>query len=170
MANNLPITRLNKFFSQEDFDLNVKMGQEYLQGDLNMKLVLFQVDNTMSEVDDIYGEAGMDEIIFKNPVEFTGLVRIEEPSNQSYKDGVMRYLEPGNMIVSVYIKHLEELGIDIQYGDYIGYPDTEDKLRYYTVINDGKITSDNKHKMFGYKPHYRTITCSIVQDGEFRGI
>jgi hypothetical protein len=146
------------------------MGQEYLQGDLNMKLVLFQVDQTRTENDDIYGEAGMDEIVFKPPVEFNALVKIEEPKNTSYSEGVMRYLEPGNMIVSVYIKHLEELGVDIQYGDYIGYSDDEEKLRYYTVINDGKITSDNKHKMFGYKPHYRTIECTIVQKGEFRGI
>lgn len=166
----LPITRLNKFFGQDDFDLNVKMGQEYLQGDLNMKLVLFQVDGTKSENDDIYGEAGMDEIVFKPPVEFNALVKIEEPKNSTYSGGVMRYLEPGNMTVSVYIKHLQELGIDVQYGDYIGYPDDEEKLRYYTVINDGRITSDNKHKMFGYKPHYRTITCSIAQDGEFRGV
>lgn len=170
MADNLPITRLNKFFSQEDFDLQVQMGQEYLQGDLNMKLVLFQVDTMKSEIDDIYGEVGKDEIVFKPPVEFKALVQIEEPKNQTYSNGIMRYLEPGNMIISVYIKHLEELSVDIQYGDYIGYPDSEEKLRYYTVINDGKVTSDNKHKMFGYKPHYRTITCSIVQNSEFRGI
>ena len=52
----------------------------------------------------------------------------------------------------------------------IGYPESEDKVRYYVVTNDGKVTSDNKHKMFGYKPHYRTITCAIAQEAEFRGI
>ena len=40
MNNKLPITRLSKFFSQDDFDINIQMGQEYLHGDLNMKLVL----------------------------------------------------------------------------------------------------------------------------------
>ena len=38
MDNKLPITRLSKFFSQDDFDINIQMGQEYLHGDLNMKL------------------------------------------------------------------------------------------------------------------------------------
>lgn len=170
MSSKLPITRLNKFFSQDDFDINVQMGQEYLHGDLNMKLVLYQVDRSKTDTDDVYMEVGKDEIKFFPPVEFNGLVRIEEPKNSSYKNGVVRYSEPGNLTISVYIKHLEDLNIDIRYGDFIGYSDTEDKIRYYTVTNDGKVTSDNKHKMFGFKPHYRTITCVPAQENEFRGV
>jgi hypothetical protein len=82
----------------------------------------------------------------------------------------MRYLEPGNMQISVYIKQLEDLKIDIKYGDYIGYPQSEGRLRFYTVSNDGKVTSDNKHNYFGYKPYYRTITCVPTQENEFRGV
>jgi hypothetical protein len=74
------------------------------------------------------------------------------------------------MTVSVYISHLQDLGVDIKYGDFIAYPETEDKVRYYTVSNDGKVTSDNRHNMFGFKPHYRTITCVPAQESEFRGI
>lgn len=170
MTNKLPVTRLNKFFSQEDFDLNVKIGQEYLHGDINMKLVLFRVDRTKSDIDGVYAEIGKDGIRYYPPIEFNGLVRIEQPKNSTYKDGLVRYLEPGNLTISVYIKHLEELGVDIKYGDFIGYQESEDKVRYYTVTNDGKVTSDNKHKMFGYKPHYRTITCVPAQENEFRGI
>jgi hypothetical protein len=170
MNNQIPITRLSKFFSEDDYNLQIKLGQEYLHGDLNMKLVLYRVDRDKSEINDIYGEVGKDEIKFLPPVEFNGLVKIEDPKNASYKNGLVRYNESGNVIISVYISHLEELNIDIRYGDYIGYADSENKLRYYQVTNDGRITSDNKHKMFGYKPHYRTITCAIVQEGEFRGI
>ena len=74
------------------------------------------------------------------------------------------------MSISVYIKHLEELMIDIKYGDFIGYQESESKIRYYTVVNDGKVTSDNKHMMFGYKAYYRTINCAPAQETEFRGI
>ncbi len=170
MCNKLPITRLSKFFSQIDFDLNVQLGEEYLHGDLGMKLVLFRVDRQRTDTDDVYGEVGKDQIKFLPPTEFFGLVKIDEPKNTSYTKGVNRYLEPGNMTISVYIKHLEEMDIDIRYGDFIGYPESEDKVRYYTVVNDGKITSDNKHNMFGFRPHYRTITCAIAQESEFRGI
>ena len=170
MNDKLPITRLGKFFSQDDFDINIQMGQEYLHGDLNMKLVLYRVDRGKTDTDSIYGEVGKDEIKYFPPVEFNALVKIDEPKNTSYKGGLVRYNEPGNLTLSVYIRHLEELKVDIRYGDFIGYPDSEDKLRYYTVTNDGKVTSDNKHKMFGYKPHYRTILCVPAQESEFRGV
>ena len=170
MENKLPITRLAKFFSEEDFDLQIEMGKEYLHGDINMKLVLYQVDRTRTENDEVYAEVGKDEVQFLPPVEFNGIVKVEDPKNSTYKNGVLRYLEPGNLTVSVYLKHLEELNIDIKYGDYIGYPESESKLRFYTVTNDGKVTSGNKHNMFGYKPYYRTITCVTTQENEFRGV
>lgn len=170
MDNKLPITRLSKFFSQDDFDINIQLGQEYLHGDLNMKIVLYRVDRTNTDTDAVYAEVGKDQVRFFPPVEVNALVKIEEPKNSSYKNGLVRYNEPGNLTFSVYIKHLEELQVDIRYGDYIGYPDSENKLRFYTVTNDGRVTSDNKHKMFGYKPHYRTIICAPTQETEFRGV
>lgn len=170
MSKKVPITRINKFFSGDDFDFNVSVGQEYLHGDLNMKLVLYRVDHENTDTDAVYAEVGKDQIKFFPPIEFNALVNIEGPKNSSYKSGVVRYLEPGNLTLSVYIKHLQDLKIDVKYGDFIGYPETEEKIRYYTVSNDGKVTSDNKHNMFGFKPYYRTITCVAAQEVEFRGI
>lgn len=170
MENRLPITRLSKFFSQDDYDLHMQMGMEYLHGDINMKLVLYSVDRTTTDTDDVYGEATKDNIKYKLPVEFNALVRIEEAKTNAYKSGMLRYLEPGNMVLSVYIKHLNDLGIDIKFGDYIGFPDSESRLRFYNVINDGKVNPDNKHRHFGYKLSYRTIICSPVQENEFRGV
>ena len=170
MENKLPITRLNKFFSEEDFDLNVQIGQEYLEGDLNMTLVLYQVDRTKTDTDEVYAEIGKDQLKFLPPVEFRGMVQIATAENKAYKSGLLRFLEPGNMVISVYIKELEDLEIDVRFGDYIGYPESEDKIRFYTVSNDGKVVADGKHKMFGYKPHYRSIICVPTQDNEFRGV
>jgi hypothetical protein len=166
----LPITRISKFFGQDDFDLNIQIGSEYMVGDLNMKLVLYRVDRSKTENDSVYAEVGMDEIRYFSPVEFNAIVKIDAPNNKSYKNGLMRYNEPGNLTLQVYLKQLEDLKIDIRYGDFIGYPETEDRTRYYTVINDGKVVTDNKHNMWGYKPFYRTITCAIAQEGEFRGV
>ena len=170
MENKLPITRLTKFFSKDDFDLHMRVGQEYLHGDINMKVVLYRVDREKTETDDVYAEVGKDQVKFFPPVELNGIVRIEEPTNATYKNGIDRYLEPGNMIFSVYINHLEELKVDIRYGDYLGYSESEEKIRFYMVTNDGKVVSDNKHSHFGFKPSYRTITCAFVQDNEFRGV
>ena len=170
MVNKVPITRLGKFFSQEDFDLDTSVGSEWLYGDLNFTLVLYRIDRMKTKTDNVYGESVSDGIKFLPPVEFKGSVKILSPENKTYGTSKIEQLEPGNLSVSVYQKHLDELNIDISYGDYIGYYETEDRVRYYTVNNDGRVISDNKHNYAGYKPFYRTIIASAVVDNEFRGL
>ena len=170
MVNKVPITRLGKFFSQEDFDLDTSVGSEWLYGDLNFTLVLYRIDRMKTKTDNVYGESVSDGIKFLPPVEFKGYVKILSPENKTYGTSKIEQLEPCNLSVSVYQKHLDELNIDISYGDYIGYYETEDRVRYYTVNNDGRVISDNKHNYAGYKPFYRTIIASAVVDNEFRGL
>ena len=124
----------------------------------------------LSDVDDVYGESGVEEIRYKPPVEFNAYVKIDAPNNKSYGSGLVNQMEPGNMTLGVYNKHLEELSIDINYGDYIGYPENETTMRYYVVANDGRVTSDIKHTIGGYKAFYRTIVCSWVSENEFKGV
>jgi hypothetical protein len=166
----VPITRLEKFFGSEDFALEQEMGREWLEGDMNFTLVLYRVDRQKTKTDDVYGETEEDGIKFLPPVEFRGYVTIEQPENQDYANSRMSQMEPGNLKVGVYQNALDELGIDISYGDYIGYYETEKRVRYYSVVNDGRVVSDNKHTYGGYKPFYRSIVAAPVNDGEFRGI
>ena len=168
--NNVPITRLGKFFGGEDFNLDLNMGEEWLHGDMNFTLVLYRVDRIKTKTDDVYGESMSDGIKFLPPVEFKGYVQIEQPQNTDYGSSKLSQMEPGNLKVSVYQKELDSLGIDINYGDYIGYYETETRVRYYTVANDGRVFADNKHTYGGYKPFYRSIIATPVTDNEFRGI
>lgn len=168
--NKVPITRLNKFFSEEDFNLDITMGEEWLHGDMNFTLVLYKVDKQRTNNDDVYGEALEDGIQFLPPVEFKGYVQIEAPTNTDLGSSKLSQMEPGNLKVGVYQKHLDEMGIEIEYGDYIGYYETEDKVRYYSVVNDGRIFTDNKHTYAGYKRFYRSIIAAPVNENEFKGI
>lgn len=166
----IPITRLEKFFGAEDFELDIAMGREWLEGDMNFRLVLYRVDRQKTKTDDVYGETVEDGIKFHPPVEFRGYVQVEQPENQNYGQSSMSQMEPGNLKVGVYQDTLDELGVEIEYGDYIGYYETESRVRYYSVVNDGRVVSDNKHTYGGYKPFYRSIVASPVNDNEFRGI
>jgi hypothetical protein len=167
---NVPITRIGKFFGGEDFSLEVEMGMEWQHGDMNFTMVLYKVDRQKTKVDNVYGETLPDGVKFMTPVEFKCLLQIVAPENKFLGTSRIEQLEPGNARISVYQKHLDELGVDIDFGDYIAYWEKEDKVRYYTVVNDGRITSDNKHTYGGYKPFYRTITASPVSNNEFRGL
>lgn len=169
MANKVPITRLGKFFGAEDFSLDISMGEEWLHGDMNFTVVLYRVDRYKTTTDDVYGETVSDGIKFLPPIEIKGLVKILQPENKNIGTSKIEQLEPGNMTFSVYQKQLDELDVDISFGDYIGYYETETKVRYYSVVNDGRVVSDNKHTYGGYKPFYRTIVAAPVSNNEFLG-
>ncbi len=166
----VPITRLGKFFSAEDYQLDISMGEEWLHGDMNFTLVLYKIDRRKTVTDDVYGETVSDGIKFLPPVEFKAFVQVMAPENKNVGTSKIEQFEPGNIRVSVYQSHLDELGIDIDYGDYIGYYETESRVRYYTVNNDGRVVSDNKHTYGGYKPYYKTIMASPVGPNEFNGL
>jgi hypothetical protein len=171
MDKKVPITRLGKFFGSEDYSLDIEMGEEWLHGDMNFTCVLYRVDRYKTKTDDVYGETLTDGIKYLPPVEFKAFIQVMAPENKMIGSKTnLSQVEPGNVRISVYQKHLEELNIDIEQGDYIGYYETETRVRYYVVSNDGRVVSDNKHTYAGYKPFYRTIMASPVSQNEFRGL
>jgi len=166
----VPITRLGKFFGAEDYALDISMGEEWLIGDMNFTVVLSRVDRTRTKIDDVYGEVLEDGIQFMAPVELNGLVQVMAPTNKLLGSSKVLQGEPGNMKFSIYQKTLDDMGVNIFMGDYFGYYESEDRVRYYTVIDDGIVKSDNKHTYGGYKPFYRTIIATYVSENEFRGL
>ncbi len=162
-----PIQRVGKFYDEIDFGIENEMAREYVEGDLNFVVVLFSVDRTETQVDDVYGEAKSGEIRFKAPKELRVKLALDTAENKSYSGGMNRILEYGQLTFHIFQDQLEEMNCDISYGDYIGYADREDNIKYFTVTNDGKIFSDNAHTRIGYKGYYRTVTCVTVDSNEF---
>lgn len=167
-----PITRINKFFSEEDFNLEISMGREAIEGDGNFTVILYRVNRDLTEYDDLYGESTKDGIKFYPPVELKVIPILDEPENETYNknSGSLRYLQDGNVIFGIYEAQLTELKTSISYGDYIGYPVTETEIRYFSVANDGIKNYDNKHTIMGYKGAFRSIICAPVDNTEFRGL
>jgi hypothetical protein len=165
----VPITRLGKFFGGEDYSLDVAMGSEWLEGDMNFTVILYRIDRYKTLQDDVYGEVPEGGIQFLAPVEIKGLVQILAPAAQRLGTSRIEQNEPGNMKFSIYQSYLDELQVEIQMGDYLGYYETESKVRYYSVADDGRVVSDNRHTYGGYKPFYRTIIAAPVSQNEFFG-
>lgn len=171
MTNKLvPITRLGKFFGGEDYDLEISMGTEWLVGDMNFTVILYRIDRQKTKTDDVYGEALEDGIQYMAPVELKGLVQVMAPSTKTVGSSKIEISEPGNMKFSIYQKTLNDLDVEIFQGDYLGYYESEDRVRYYVVSDDGYVKSDNRHTYGGYKPFYRTIIATYVSENEFKGI
>jgi hypothetical protein len=166
-----PITRVNKWFSEEDFNLEIEMGREAIEGDGNFTLILYRVDRQLTESDDLYGEASADGIRYFPPIELKVIPIMDEAENKAYNsNGGLRYLQDGQLTFGIYDAQLKELDTEISYGDYIGYPVTETEIRYFSVVNDGVKNYDNKHTIMGYKGAFRTIICATIEDLEFQGM
>jgi len=170
MGKLVPISRIGKFFGEEDFNLDIEMGMEYLGDDLNMSVVLYRIDRKRTIKDDIYGEAPKDGIVFMPPIEVKGIVQITESTLKQLGNSKVEQKEPGNMKFSFYQKQLDDLNVELLKGDYLGYYVTENKVRYYSVIDDGIVNMDNKHTYGGYKPFYRSVVATFVNKDEFRGL
>lgn len=163
----VPIKRINKFFSMDDYDLEIEMGRESLEGDGNFTIVLYRVDRETTQYDDIYGEASASGVNFLTPVELYVIPTIDKAENKTYNPSSLRYQEDGNLTFIVYMAHLEELNVDITVGDYVGYPINESEVVYFSVTNAGEKNYDNKHTIMGYKGAYRIITCTFANEDEF---
>lgn len=166
----IPINRSNSWFGEDEFDLEIEMGREYVEEDLNMTVVLFKVDRQRTQKDDVYNEADKDSIKFEPPIELKIVPIIEEATNMSYNpNNTGRHMEDGNFTFAIYHRQLEEKNTDVHQGDYIGYAIDETRMQYYVVVNDHIKFHDNEHTILGYKGAYRTIRCTPVSQDEFEG-
>lgn len=167
----IPINRSNKFFSNEDFNLEIEMGREAIEGDGNFVIVLYRVNRESTQYDSIYGEAIKDGIKFFPPVELRVSPILGKAENKTYNnDGSLRQLQDGTLTFDIYDAQLAELDIDLSYGDYVGYSINETEMRFYSVVNDGVKNFNNEHMIMGYKPAFRTVLCAPVDEDEFSGV
>lgn len=167
-----PIKRVNKFFSFEDFNIDVEMGREALEGDNNLSVVLFRVDRINTQSVDIYGEARKNDIRYLPPVELpVATLNIDETENMAYNSasGSMRYKQRGKLTFNIYSQTLSELDVELSFGDFIGYSINETSMVYYSIVNDGLLNIDNAKTMMGYKGYFRTVVCAAVEENEFSG-
>lgn len=164
----IPITRINKWFGQEDFELEQSFSREAIEGDGNFTVILYKVDRQLTEYDEVYGEASKNGIKFFPPIELKVMPILEEAENKTYNsNGNLRYIQDGTLTFAIHEQQLIELKTTIDYGDYIGYPINEKEIRYFSVVNDGVKNFDNKHTIMGYKSAFKTIKCAPVDETEF---
>lgn len=161
-----PINRNNLFTSDRTIDFQVSIGMEYLNKVINQTVILYEVDRENTKINDIYNEAKFDDLVFKTPVELNVLYNLDKAELKTYDTTAIKgyYVKVGKLEFNIFEKELIENDCDIKRGDYIGLQVTNDRIEYFIVADDGRVNFDNAHTLWGTKPTYRTITCTIVSD------
>lgn len=167
----IPINRLNRYYDENDFKMELEMAREIIDDDMNFTIVLFRINIAETDVDELYGETKASGIRYYPPVELNVIPKLNPSENKSYNpNGGLRYQEYGNFEFTILQIELDEMNIDIKYGDIVAYADSETNLKYFEVTDDGKIIADNAHTMYGYKGYYRSIKCVTVDPNKFNGV
>lgn len=160
------------FYSEDDFQYEADIVERYLEEDLNQSVVLYEVDRRKTSVNSTYKEATKGNIRYKPPREIPCIYEIKDSETKSFdnKSSNGIYTQDGNLTCYVMTRTLEKYGVDIKRGDYIGVQLDTNRMKYYTVVNDGKVNSANTHLIGAYKPAWRTVECTLVSDiSEFNG-
>ena len=167
----VPINRNSLFYDAEMYSLEREIGKDYIEQDMGQTVVLYQVDAAHTQTDAVYGETDTNHIVFKTPVEIPCVYKIEESELKSYDKSKQlgTYNKVGKLTVSVYKETLDEFGVDMKKGDYIGIQVTPEHMEFWVIVNDLKCNYDNAHTLWGTIPLYYTVQCAPVDESEFSG-
>ena len=165
-----PISRNSLHFDENMFQLFSEWARDYTETWINQKIVLYQVDYIRTNSDDLYGEARIDDIKYKSPIELPCRYKIDKSENKAYmKNKNARYKMTGNISLYVFEETLREYKCDIKYGDLIGVVGDEKTMIFFEIVDDGKSNFSNAETMFGYKRFYRQIKGCAIDEKVFNG-
>lgn len=149
-----------QFYNQKDFEADIRMSKDYIDEDMGLSILLFQM-NIVESKKDIYGESMPSEKEFLDPVRLSVWISIP-PSEKSKIGGSMVVNENVETVkLGVYTDELDKLGIDIRKGDYILFDDNDTK-RFYEINTITNFTTSNQ--MYNYKAFYNDITATYVKE------
>ncbi len=104
------------FVTDLEDQLFFNIADELLNNIIQSFVLYYQIDETKSEVSDIYGETT--KLVFKNPVKLFAFIEEPEPTLETNKFG----MDQKKMIYTyIHKRRLEEFGLMIHEGDWIGY-------------------------------------------------
>jgi hypothetical protein len=161
-----PINRNNFFVSEQQQDFQLAMSMEYINKVLNQTIVLYEVDLERTKIDEIYVESNYKNIVFKTPVELNVMYTIDKAELKTYDTKTIKgyYAKTGKLNFQIMAKELEANDCDIKRGDYIGVQVTPEHMEFFIVTDDGRVNFDNRHTLWGTKPYFRSISCTVVTD------
>ena len=151
--------RFGIFMNDNSFDLDIELGREYLKTDVNYFLRIYRVNIIESKGHDLYAQAKSKDKKFFPPVLIHAMVDIGNNEQNYYGDsdgGIVRE-DATYIVASVYLKELEEKGIEVNRGDILEYNLSGERPRYFEVESANNVTDTTSQTIAGFKPYWKRI-------------
>ena len=151
--------RYGLFMNDESFDLEVEYGRNFLRSDNVQEVILHSINIIETKVHSLYGQSKGIDKKFMPPIPLSVIIRIN-PEKQEYygngQGGIVRD-DSGTLEFGIYLKELEEKGVEIKRGDIIEYNMSGENDRYYEVENANNISDASNKTLGGFKPYYKHV-------------
>lgn len=158
--------RYGLFMSENSFNLDVMYGRNFLETDHNDHVTIYRVNVVKSKAHKLYGQSKAKDKSFFTPVKLNVMVTVQ-PNEQSYhggNSGGITREDTGKLEFGVYLKELEEKGIEINRGDYVEYNMSGDRPRYYEIESAQNVTDSTDKTIGGFKPYWKEVTATPVKE------
>lgn len=116
------------FFTDKERRIAESCGRELIETILGQEILLYKISSKKTTAHPLYGEAKRKE--FDGPYTIKG--RMFRDDLDVYMEGGLRKQSKMDVRFMVYLKALEELGIDIDVGDYFN-----DRGRWFEIFDTG---------------------------------
>jgi hypothetical protein len=154
----LSYSGLSIFFKDAEESLFKLMGRELVERLITQHFTLYRINPGKTE-SNFYGESRHK--VYKDPVEVIGRIQIQDADVIS--EGGIRRMAKGDMSAWIYLDHMNELGIDINVGDFIYYAG-----KYYEVYDPGYNKDSLNRKFAADREFYREILAKVVSEDVFQ--
>jgi len=158
--------RYGLFMTQRSYDLQIMYGRNYLQTNNSQEVILYKINVLETKSHALYGQAKTKDKKFFSPVRLKVMVTVEEGRQENYGNnpgGIVRD-DSGNLVFGVYIKELEEKGVEIDRGDIIEYNLSGEKNRYYEIESANNVADTTAKTIGGFKPYWKRVTAVPVKE------
>lgn len=149
---------LSIFFNDAEETLFNNLGRELVEDLIVQHFTLYRIDQVKTE-SNFYGESKAKR--YKTPVDVKARIQIED--TDVYSEGGVRRMAKGDMSAWVYLQHMEELDIEINVGDFIGYAG-----KFYEVYDPGYDKDSLDRKFAGDREYFREILAKSVSEDIFK--
>lgn len=151
--------RYGMFMTDNSFDLDVMYGRNYLQTDNVQEIILHRINIIETKSHALYGQTKSKDKKFMTPVRLKIMITVEDSKQENYggNPGGIARDDTGNITFGIYLKELEEKGVEINRGDIVEYNMSGQKNRYYEVDNANNITDETKKTIGGFKSYWKRI-------------
>lgn len=158
--------RMGLFMTDNSFDLDVMYGRNYLDTDNAQEVILHKINIVETKSHNLYGQAKTKDKKFFAPVRLKVMITIEDGKQEYYgsNPGGISRDDTGNIRFGIYLKELEEKGVEIDRGDIIEYNLSGEKNRFYEVVSANNVSDETKKTIGGFKSYWKLVFGTPVKE------